>query len=121
MLRHLALVVGGCLIGASLAAQEPTSSPPVIEEQAPDPLCPEVHFDQRPTLPTAAPRMALEPTLPPPADPRVIFFDPYFYPTHYNFRPLPYGYPPTDMGFFYGAFASPYYNQYYGPGEYYGF
>jgi hypothetical protein len=55
------------------------------------------------------------------ADPRTIVFDPYFFPTHYNFRPLPYGYPPTDAGFYYGALANPYYYQYYGPGDYYGF
>jgi hypothetical protein len=82
---------------------------------------PGVYLNQPPTLPPVAPRMPAPPAYPPFADPQVIFFDPYFFPTHYNFRPLPWGLAPTDIGFFYGAYASPYYNQYYGPGDYLGF
>ncbi len=81
----------------------------------------EIKLDQLPTLPPVAPRMGLTPVFPPVIDPRTIWFDPYFYPTHYNFRPLPYGVPPMTSGFFYDTYANPYYNQYYGPGEYYGF
>lgn len=126
MLRRFALAVGGCFLGTVALAQDPAqvetpSAGASVAEAGLDPRCPEVHFDVPPSLSTVAPRMPLEPTLPPPVDPRTIYFDPYFFPTHYNFRPFPYGYPPTDMGFFYGAFANPYYGQYYGPGEYYGF
>jgi hypothetical protein len=110
---------------AAICAQERAAGPPQLAEQPefllPLGPTPEAVFDQPPSLPPAAPRVGLIPPLAPVADPRVIFFHPYFFPTHFNFRPLPYGYPPTELGFFYGAFANPYYYQYYGPGAYYGF
>jgi hypothetical protein len=115
------LLCAGGLLQAPADAQENGALPPRPEIFQPSGPLPEAVFDQPPTLPPAGPRMGLLPRFAPLADPRVILFDPYFFPTHYNFRPLPYGYPPTEAGFFYGALASPYYYQYYGPGSYYGF
>jgi hypothetical protein len=114
-----ALIALGFFLAGSAAAQEPPPAP--AGPLAPELPCPTAEFDKPPTLAPAAPRMGIPPAFPPVADPRVIFFHPYFFPTHNNFRPLPYGYPPTDPGFFYGAYANPYYYQYYGPGEYWGF
>jgi hypothetical protein len=129
------VLVGFCLLfcGSGAGAQEVAAPPPQPEPLQPAALppqpeillptgpLPEASYDLPPTLPSAGPRIGLLPALAPVADPRVIVFDPYFFPTHFNFRPLPYGYPPTEPGFFYGAFANPYYYQFYGPGDYYGF
>jgi hypothetical protein len=113
------IIVCGLLPGSSVPAQEIADELEILRPTGPRP---EAKFDVAPSLLTAKPRIGYYPALAPQvADPRTIVFDPYFFPTHYNFRPLPYGYPPTDAGFYYGALANPYYYQYYGPGDYYGF
>lgn len=114
--------VASCFLAAGSAHGQAPPAPPSPAPPTPTGhTVPGVIHDQPPTLAPVYPRMPAPPLFPPAADPRVIVFDPYFYPTHYNFRPLPYGYPPTTMGFFYDTYANPYYSQYYGPGEYYGF
>jgi hypothetical protein len=117
----LVFFASGLLLAGKASGQEPPAAADPPESLAPELPCPQAKFDVPPTLAPAAPRMGLAPAVPPVADPRVILFHPYFFPTHDNFRPLPYGYPPADPGFFYGAYANPYYYQYYGPGSYFGF
>jgi hypothetical protein len=116
-MRKLAILATALMLsaGSTGLAQEEAPEPPF------EPHVPGVMYEMPATLAPAHARMPIRPLLPPPADPRMIYFAPYFYPTHFNFRPFPYGYPPPTFGFYYGALASPYYNQYYGPGEYHGY
>jgi hypothetical protein len=128
-MRRLTVATCACLLLLAPAAfaqetpVDPAPPPPaeLLEILQPTGPGPEAVYDLPPSLAPAAARVGLLPRLAPVGDPRVIVFHPYFFPTHYNFRPLPYGYPPSDPYFFYGALANPYYYQYYGPGAYWGF
>ena len=91
-------------------------APATKEEQIPG-----VMYELPPTLSPAYARMEYPPFAPRPTAPQTIVYDPYFYPTHDRFRPFLYGIPDMSLGFYYNALVNPYYQTYYGPGEYYGY